>query len=60
MHGFPENMRELLEFEEKVSITHVNRTLLTSVDTKNKLYIASEVLSRGNAPACRKAGTIFK
>lgn len=46
VRGFPENMRELLEFKEKVSMIHMNRTLLTSTGTKNKLYIASEVLSR--------------
>ncbi len=60
VHGFPQNGRELLQFEEKVSMIHVNRTLLTSTGTKNKLYIASEVLSRGNTPAYGKAGTILK
>lgn len=60
VHGFPESMRELLEFEEKVNITHMNRTLLISVGTKSKLYIASEVLSGENTPAWRKARPIFK
>jgi hypothetical protein len=57
--GFPGSMQELHEFEEKVSMTYVNRTLLTSVGTKKELYTASEVLSRGNAPACKRAGTIY-
>lgn len=60
VHGFPESMRELLEFEEKVNITLVNRIRLTSIGTKNELYIASEVLSGGNTPACRKARPIFE
>lgn len=30
VHGFPECRADLLEFEEKVGLTHVNRTLLTS------------------------------
>ena len=60
VQGFPNNMRELLEFGEKVSMTHINRILLTSTGTKNELYIASEVLSRANTSAYRKARTIFK
>ncbi len=57
VRGFPESMQELLEFKERVSIFDVNRALLTSVGSKNKLYTAFELHSRGNAPACRKPGT---
>jgi len=60
VHGFPQNRRELLQFEEKVSMTHMNRTLLTSTGAKKELHFASEVLSRGNTPAYRKAGTFLK
>ena len=60
VRGFPESMQQLLELEEKISITYVDRALLTSVGAKNKLHTVSELLNRGNAPACRKAGTIFR
>ena len=30
VHGFPEYIQELQEFKEKVGLTHVNGTLLTS------------------------------
>ena len=30
VHGFPECIQDLLEFEEKVGMTHVKQTLLTS------------------------------
>lgn len=60
VHGFPESMQELLQFEERVSITNVNRTVLTSVGTKDKLYTASEMFSRGNTSAYGKTGTTFK
>lgn len=59
VHRFLECM-QYLGFEEKVSITFVNRTLLTSVGAKNKLHTISEMLSRGNDPTCRKEGTIFR
>jgi putative hydrolases of HD superfamily len=60
VYGFPESMHQLLEFEEKVSITYVDRALLTPAGAKNKLHTTSDVLSRGNAQACRKEGPIFR
>lgn len=60
VYGFPESMHQLLEFEEKVSITYVDRALLTPAGAKIKLHTTSDVLSRGNAPACRKVGPIFR
>jgi hypothetical protein len=48
VRGFPESMQQLVEFEEKVGITYVDRILLISVGAKIKLYTTSET------------GTIFR
>lgn len=60
MHGFPESMQKLIKFKEKVSITYANKTLLTSIGAKNKLYTTSRLLSKGNALVYRKTRTIFR
>jgi hypothetical protein len=60
IYGFPGSMQQLYEFEEKVSIIYTNRVLLTTINIKNKLYTISELLGRGNVPACRRIGTISK
>lgn len=41
-------------------MTYMNRTLLITTDTKNELYIASKVLSKGNTSAYKKAELILK
>jgi putative hydrolase of HD superfamily len=55
--GFPERKEQLVEFEKKVSMTHEYKAMLMFVGSKDKLHNTAEVLSRANAPACRKAGT---
>ena len=39
VHGFPECIQELLEFEEKVGVTHVIKTLLTSGRCKKQITL---------------------
>lgn len=43
VHGFPECIQELLEFEEKVGLTHVNKTLLTSGRCRKQITLYSSI-----------------
>lgn len=59
VHGFPESMEQLVEFERKVSITHVDGALLTLVGPKTKLHTASELLHEWKPSECGKPGIIL-
>jgi len=39
VHGFPECIHELFEFEEKVGLVHVNKPLLTSGRCKKQITL---------------------
>lgn len=45
VNGFPECIQDLLEFEEKVGLTHVNKLCLHPVGAKKKLHSTSQLLN---------------